>query len=657
MATRDYNFINGPETPTLPTATDPSSSADFMSKGYADKTYTRGVADVASVKSIAAASRTDNETLWVDSLKAFFYFDSGSSAAGDDVNVITPTAGTGRWLKGTFSLGTTPASSSVVTTDGSGNITSGGNVSHSGNLTVTGNLEVQGTTAYLNTTNTDIEDKNITLNKGGTTAGATGAGFSVEGDAAAVIADVLYDASLASKFKIGALSSEAEIATVSHTQTLTNKTINGSANTISNIGASNVVVAPSGNLSANTAQLAFLELQADIDTRALASDLTAHLSDTSDAHDASAISNVASGNLSATDVQGALDELQSDIDTRALASDLSAHLSDTVDAHDASAISNVPAGNLSATDVQSALNELQGDIDGLSAGTAPDQSYELNNLGLSVTAASNILTIALKTKTGSDPSGGSPVKVGMRSSTLTSGTYNQRSASSALSMVLSSGSTLGLAGSATEWIHHYLIDNAGTLELATSAFLFADEGSLISTTAEGGAGAADSRAVMYSTVARTNVPFRWIGRSKITTGASHASGTTWVNSPTEVSLVPFSSKDRQFTLSISGPAGWSTTRAVGVPYQTLDGAWRLKFNITGTFNNASGGTLTFNGSQVVFKNVANFRQGVTASTSSATPNITAFANPNASTITFDVNTGITEVYVSGDCELESAPSF
>lgn len=37
---------------------------------------------------------------------------------------------------------------------------------------------------------------------------------------------------------------------------------------------------------------------------------------------------------------------------------LAAHLADTVDAHDASAISNVAAGNIAATDVQAAINEL-----------------------------------------------------------------------------------------------------------------------------------------------------------------------------------------------------------------------------------------------------------------------------------------------------------
>lgn len=51
-------------------------------------------------------------------------------------------------------------------------------------------------------------------------------------------------------------------------------------------------------------------------------------------------------------------------DIATTATDLSNHLTDTTDAHDASAISNVPSGNLAATDVQGALNELQTDING-----------------------------------------------------------------------------------------------------------------------------------------------------------------------------------------------------------------------------------------------------------------------------------------------------
>lgn len=59
-------------------------------------------------------------------------------------------------------------------------------------------------------------------------------------------------------------------------------------------------------------------VQTQLNAKADDSALTAHINDASDAHDASAISNVPSGNLVATDVQTALNELQSDIDTRAL---------------------------------------------------------------------------------------------------------------------------------------------------------------------------------------------------------------------------------------------------------------------------------------------------------------------------------------------------
>lgn len=107
--------------------------------------------------------------------------------------------------------------------------------------------------------------------------------------------------------------------------------------------------------------------------------LSDHLADTSDAHDASAISNVPSGNLAATDVQGALNELQTNIDSVQSEldgdeADLAAHLADTVDAHDASAISNIPSGNLAASNVQTALNELQSNIDAVQSELDGDEA-------------------------------------------------------------------------------------------------------------------------------------------------------------------------------------------------------------------------------------------------------------------------------------------
>lgn len=55
-------------------------------------------------------------------------------------------------------------------------------VKTSGNLTVLGNLTVQGDTTTVNTATLDVEDKNVTLNKGGLAASAAGAGIDFEED-------------------------------------------------------------------------------------------------------------------------------------------------------------------------------------------------------------------------------------------------------------------------------------------------------------------------------------------------------------------------------------------------------------------------------------------------------------------------------------------
>jgi hypothetical protein len=92
-----------------------------------------------------------------------------------------------------------------------------------------------------------------------------------------------------------------------------------------------LVVDGSGDVASSattTTELSYLEgvtssVQDQLDAAQGAADdaqqaIDDHIADATDAHDASAISNIPSGNLAATDVQGALNELQSDIDTRAL---------------------------------------------------------------------------------------------------------------------------------------------------------------------------------------------------------------------------------------------------------------------------------------------------------------------------------------------------
>lgn len=60
-------------------------------------------------------------------------------------------------------------------------------------------------------------------------------------------------------------------------------------------------------------------------------------------------------------VSGVTSSIQTQLNNNGTA--ISDHINDATDAHDASAISNIPSGNLSATDQQSANNELQSDID------------------------------------------------------------------------------------------------------------------------------------------------------------------------------------------------------------------------------------------------------------------------------------------------------
>jgi hypothetical protein len=118
-----------------------------------------------------------------------------------------------------------------------------------------------------------------------------------------------------------------------------------------------------GTAAANdgeTLATAFLKIQENFDDlyASVATDvaaLAAHIADTGDAHDASAVSFADSGNdYAATEVEAALTEV---MDAHL------AHLADAADAHDASAISVAPTGTLVADDVQEALVEILGDIE------------------------------------------------------------------------------------------------------------------------------------------------------------------------------------------------------------------------------------------------------------------------------------------------------
>lgn len=136
---------------------------------------------------------------------------------------------------------------------------------------------------------------------------------------------------------------------------------------------------------------------------------------------------------------------------------------------------------------------------------------------ITASVAANALTLTLN-----------PTVLDFRSGTLSSGAINQRSVASAISLVVPSGATLGTANGVTSRIALIAIDNAGTVELAGGNLAGGnnlDETTLISTTAiSSGATAAN---VIYSTTARTSVPFRVVGF----VDSTQATAGTWVTDP------------------------------------------------------------------------------------------------------------------------------
>lgn len=180
------------------------------------------------------------------------------------------------------------------------------------------------------------------------------------------------------------------------------------------------------------------------------------------------------------------------------------------------------------------------------------------NGSLAFSVGANALTIALKTRAAATPSATDAVLIAQRSATAGNGDFNLRAVTGALSLTVSSGSVLGCADGETSFLHAYLIDNAGTQELAVSKAFFGASG-IVSTTAEGGAGAADSASVMYSATARSNVPFRCIGRFR----APQTTAGTWTAVPTAVELWPF---------ALAASATAYTAAQAGTPVALTDAA-------------------------------------------------------------------------------------
>jgi hypothetical protein len=162
----------------------------------------------------------------------------------------------------------------------------------------------------------------------------------------------------------------------------------------------------------------------------------------------------------------------------------------------------------------------------------------LSNGKIVASVGSNALTVAVKSAAGNDPGTSDPniIFTALPNATVSNGSYQVRQITAALSLVISSGSTLDAANNAPFRLWVLLIDDGGTLRLGiikctdvNRYVIYPISGSIISATSEGGAGAADSSGVVYANATVTSKPFRIIGYLEWSSGLAAVG--TWDVAP------------------------------------------------------------------------------------------------------------------------------
>ncbi len=171
-------------------------------------------------------------------------------------------------------------------------------------------------------------------------------------------------------------------------------------------------------------------------------------------------------------------------------------------------------------------------------GTSTTFAHLVENLEISTSRAGNAETIALKTAAGADPAAGDKIRIGFRDATAGTGAYSVLEITAATSIVISSGSTLG-ATSATAfrlWLVGF--NDAGTFRLGVIKCALTDgiyglqDNVLESSTAEGGAGAADSSGVIYTGTGVTSKAMRVLGYLEYTLTTAG----TWAAAPSVINI-------------------------------------------------------------------------------------------------------------------------
>ncbi|EKS26735.1 hypothetical protein [Afipia felis] len=171
---------------------------------------------------------------------------------------------------------------------------------------------------------------------------------------------------------------------------------------------------------------------------------------------------------------------------------------------------------------------------------ASSQGYSIINGTISTSVSGGALTVKIKTLAGNDPSALDPVLIKIRNNSLAAGGFTVYTLTAATSFVVSNGSSLGVSGAAVAfrlWLVAF--DDGGTFRLGiVNCLLGASElpllrtDTLASSTAEGGAGAADNSGVFYTGTAVASKSFEVLGYLDYPAGLAAAG--TWSINPTTI---------------------------------------------------------------------------------------------------------------------------
>jgi hypothetical protein len=197
-------------------------------------------------------------------------------------------------------------------------------------------------------------------------------------------------------------------------------------------------------------------------------------------------------------------------------------------------------------------------------------------LFFTATVAASVLTIAVTTKKGTAPTATDPVLLKFRNVDPTLGEYTVVALTSALSLDISAGSTLGTVSATAHRLYFGIANDAGTLRLFIYNPLNAvagppvildlvalHENILYSSTAEGGVGGADSALTLYSATAFTSKSVRVLGYVEST----QATAGTWATTPSaKIILSPRSLQTGDVVQTLRTKTGEVATGTTVLPF-------------------------------------------------------------------------------------------